>query len=295
MRKMKIVVIMGPTGTGKTELSIALAKKMNAEIINADATQVYKEVNIGVAKINEEQKEGIPHHLIDIVSINEDYTVMNFQKDGRAILDKLISKNKNVIIVGGTGFYIKALLYDYKFTKEEEKKTYDDLSNKELKERVDKIYPENKIHINNRKRLVRFLSHYEVTGEIIKSTEGKDKPLYDFTLIGLTAPREELYKHLDKRVEIMMCDGLCEEVKNLYYDGFTKAQNFIGYKEFTKYYKGEKNIIECMKETKQNTKKYAKRQITWFKNQFENVNWFQVDYKHFNNTIKKVSDFLDTL
>lgn len=292
---MKIVVIMGPTGTGKTELSIALAKKMNAEIINADATQVYKEVNIGVAKINEEQKEGIPHHLIDIVSINEDYTVMDFQKDGRAILDKLISKNKNVIIVGGTGFYIKALLYDYKFTKEEEKKTYDDLSNKELKERVDKIYPENKIHINNRKRLVRFLSHYEVTGEIIKSTEGKDKPLYDFTLIGLTAPREELYKHLDKRVEIMMCDGLCEEVKNLYYDGFTKAQNFIGYKEFTKYYKGEKNIIECMEETKQNTKKYAKRQITWFKNQFENVNWFQVDYKHFNNTIKKVSDFLDTL
>lgn len=292
---MKIVVIMGPTGTGKTELSIALAKKMNAEIINADATQVYKEVNIGVAKITEEQKEGIPHHLLDIVSINDDYTVMDFQKDGRTILDKLISENKNVIIVGGTGFYIKALLYDYKFTPEEEKRTYDELSNEELKKRVDEIYPENQIHLNNRKRLVRFLSHYEVTGKIIKSTEEKDKPLYDFTLIGLTSPREELYKHLDKRVEIMMCDGLCEEVKNLYYDGLIKAQNFIGYKEFTKYYKGERNIIECMEETKKNTRKYAKRQMTWFKNQFENVNWFQVDYKHFNNTIKKVSAFLDTL
>ena len=112
---MKIIVIIGPTGTGKTELSIALAKKMNAEIINADVTQVYKEVNIGVAKITEEQKQGIPHHMMDIVSIKDDYTVMDYQRSARKILDKLISENKNVIIVGGTGFYIKALLYDYLF------------------------------------------------------------------------------------------------------------------------------------------------------------------------------------
>ena len=292
---MKIIVIIGPTGTGKTELSIALAKKMNAEIINADVTQVYKEVNIGVAKITEEQKQGIPHHMMDIVSIKDDYTVMDYQRSARKILDKLISENKNVIIVGGTGFYIKALLYDYKFAPEKEKLNYDEKTNEELKRRVDDIFPQNDIHVNNRKRLERFLSHYDVTGEIIKSTEGKNKALYDFVLIGLTAPREELYNHLNKRVEIMMCDGLCEEVKNLYHAGLTKAENFIGYKEFTKYYKGEQNIIECMEETKKNSRKYAKRQYTWFLNQFEGVNWFQVDYKHFTNTIKKVSTFLDTL
>ena len=292
---MKIVVILGPTGTGKSELSIALAKKMNAEIINADATQVYKEVNIGVAKITEEQKCGIPHHLMDIVSIKDDYTVMDYQRDGRAILDQKIKENKNIIIVGGTGFYIKALLYDYKFTPEEAKRSYDGLTNEELKSRVDEIFPSNDIHVNNRKRLVRFLSHYEETGEIIKSTEGKDKELYDFVLIGLTAPRKELYNHLDKRIEIMMCEGLCEEVKDLYFAGLTKAQNFIGYKEFTKYFKKENNIMECMEEAKKNTRKYAKRQYTWFNNQFKNVNWFEVDYDHFNKTIKKVSDFLDTL
>jgi len=154
---MKIIVILGPTGTGKTRLSISLAKKMNAEIINADATQVYKEVNIGVAKITEEQKQGIPHHMMDIVSIKEDYTVMDYQRSARKILDKLISENKNVIIVGGTGFYIKALLYDYKFAPEKEKLNYDDKTNEELKRRVDEIFPQNDIHVNNRKRLERFL------------------------------------------------------------------------------------------------------------------------------------------
>ncbi|MCI8330866.1 MAG: tRNA (adenosine(37)-N6)-dimethylallyltransferase MiaA [Bacilli bacterium] len=292
---MKIVVILGPTGTGKTELSIALAKKMNAEIINADATQVYKEVNIGVAKITEEQKQGIPHHLMDIVSVKDNYTVMNYQKDGRAILDQKIKENKNIIIVGGTGLYIKALLYNYKFMPEEEKKTYEGITNEELKKRADEIYPQNEIHKNNRKRLERFLSHYDVTGEIIKTTKEKDEALYEFTLIGLTAPREELYNHLNKRVEIMMCEGLCEEVKDLYHKKLTKAENFIGYKEFTQYFKGEKNIMDCMEETKKNSRKYAKRQYTWFKNQFQNVKWFQVDYNHFNKTIKKVSDYLDTL
>lgn len=292
---MKMVVILGPTGVGKSKLSIALAKKMKAEIINADATQVYKEVNIGVAKVTKKEMNGIPHHMMNIVSLNDDYTVMDFQRDGRAIIDKLIKEKKNIIVVGGSGLYLKALLYDYQFSLEEEKLNYDGISNEELKERVDEIYPGNDIHVNNRKRLERFLSHYDVTGEIIKNNQGKDKPVYDFTLIGLSAPREILYENLDKRIDIMMCDGLCEEVKNLIEAGFTKQENFIGYKEFSKYFKGTQNIFECMAEAKQNTKKFAKRQYTWFENQFEDVEWFEVDYEHFNKTIKKVEDYLNSL
>lgn len=292
---MKIVVILGPTGVGKTKLSISLAKKLDAEIINADASQIYKEVNIGTAKITPEEMENIPHHMLNIVSLNENYTVKDYQKDARFILDSLIKKDKNVIIVGGSGLYIKALLYDYKFTEETGNATYDDLSNEELKSRVDEIYKENDIHVNNRKRLTRFLSHYDLTGKIIKNDEGKDKPLYDFTLIGLTTDKEELYSYLDKRVEIMMCDGLIEESRKLYNAGLTKAENIIGYKEFFEYFKGNMELFDAVKEIKKRTRKYAKRQYTWINNQFSNVKWFKINYNNFNETIKKVENYLNSL
>ena len=197
----KIIVVVGPTAVGKTALSISLAKEYNGVIINADATQVYKLANIGTAKITEEEKEDIPHYMIDLVTLNENYTVRDYQKEGREVLDKLIKEDKNIIIVGGSGLYTKALLYDYRFTDETEKKDYSSLTNLELKQKVDSIYKDNNIHINNRKRLERFLSHYETTGEIIRNFEEKDKPLYNFTLIGLTAPREELYEKINKRVD----------------------------------------------------------------------------------------------
>lgn len=292
---MKIVVILGPTGVGKTKLSINLAKKFNAEIINADATQIYKEANVGTAKVTEEEKEGIPHHMLDIASLRDNYTVSDYQRDARLVLDKLISENKNVIIVGGSGLYIKALLYDYDFKKETGKKNYDEYTNEELKTRVDSIYKDNNIHVNNRKRLERFLSHYDLTGEIIKNTEGKDTPLYDFTLIGLTAPRDELYNYINKRVEIMLCDGFIEEARNLHRDNYTKAENLIGYKELFKYFKKEMELRDAVETTKAKTRKYAKRQYTWFKNQFKNVKWFEIDYNNFNETIKKVEDYLISL
>ena len=292
---MSIVVILGPTGVGKTELSIALAKKMNAEIINADATQIYKEVKIGVAKISESEKQGVVHHMMDLVSLNEDYTVKDYQRDARAILDKLIKDNKNVVIVGGPGLYLKALLYDYRFSEESGSVDYSSFSNEELIERVNSIYPENDIHVNNRKRMERFLSHYDLTGEIIRNNEGKDKPLYDFTLIGLRASREELYEHLDKRVEIMMCDGLIEEARGLYMAGYTKSDNFIGYREFNKNFRGEIDVYSAMDEVKASTRKYAKRQYTFFKNQFSDIKWFDVSYDDFDKTIKKVETYLDSL
>lgn len=292
---MKIIVIIGPTGVGKTTLSVELAKKINAEIINADATQVYLEASVGTAKITKEEMKDVPHHMLNVTSLKNLYTVKDYQKDARKILDNLIKKDKNVIIVGGSGLYIKALLYDYKFTEEEENITYDNLSNDELKKKVDEIYKENNIHKNNRKRLERFLSHYETTGEIIKNTEAKDKPLYNFTLIGLTAPRNVLYEKLDKRVEIMICDGLIEESRYLYNNNYTRASNLIGYKEFFNYFEGKIDLVEAVRSTKQRTRKYAKRQYTWIKTQFKNVNWFDIDYDNFESTIKKVEDFLNSL
>lgn len=290
---MKIVVILGPTGVGKTKVSISLAKYLNAEIINADAAQIYKEASIGTAKITEEEKCGIKHHMLDVVSLTEDYSVSDYQKDARKILDELIKENKNVIIVGGSGLYIKALLYDYNFTKETGKINYDEYTNEELKSRVDEIYEDNDIHVNNRKRLERFLSHYDTVGEVIKNTSGKDKPLYDFTLIGLTAPKEELYEHINKRVEIMICDGFIEEARNLYTAGLNKAENLIGYKELFAYFKKEMELSDSVETTKRKTRKYAKRQYTWINNQFDNVKWFNVNYDNIDETIKKIEDFIN--
>lgn len=286
----KIIVIVGPTGTGKTRLSIHLAKKLNAEVINADATQVYMDANIGTAKVTKEEMQDVKHHMIDIVSLNDNYTVKDYQTDARKVLDKLISEGKNVIIVGGSGLYTKALLYNYNFTDEEEIKTYNNLTNEELKEQVDLIYKDNDIHVNNRKRLERFLSHYEVTGEIIKNNEEKDEALYDFTMIGLEADREILYKNLDHRVEEMFINGLINEVKGL--KNYSKTKSLIGYKETIMYLDGELSLDEAKELIKKNTRKYAKRQMTWYRHQFDNINWFKTDYEDFNNTINEVDNFL---
>ena len=286
----KIIVIVGPTGTGKTRLSIELAKKLNAHIINADATQVYKDANIGTAKVSSEEMAHIVHHMINIASLDENYTVKDYQTDARKVLDKLIKEDKNVIIVGGSGLYTKALLYDYSFTEEEDIKTYNNLTNEELKEQVDLIYKDNDIHVNNRKRLERFLSHYEVTGEIIKNNEEKDVPLYDFIMIGLEADREVLYKRLDQRVEEMFINGLINEVKSLRH--FPKTKSLIGYKETIMYLDGELSLDEAKELIKKNTRKYAKRQMTWYRHQFDNINWFHTDYDNFDNTIKEIDKFL---
>lgn len=289
----KIVVVAGPTASGKTALSIHLAKKYNAEVINADAQQVYKDVNIGTAKITKEEMENVKHHLLDFIPLDKNYSVKEYQEDGRNVLNNLINKNKNIVIVGGTGLYIKALLYDYKFSKETSSLDFSNLTNEELKKEVDKIYENNNIHINNRKRLERFLSHYKTTGNIIKNTLEKDKPLYDFTLIYLNPDREELYKKINTRVNKMINEGLLNETENL--KEYSKLNSIIGYKELLEYINGKVSLEEAIENIKSDTRKYAKRQNTFFKNQFDNLNIFKVDYDNFNNTIKKVEDYLSSL
>lgn len=289
----KIIVVAGPTASGKTALSIHLAKKYNAEVINADAQQVYKDVNIGTAKITKEEMENVKHHLLDFIPLDKNYSVKEYQEDGRNVLNNLINKNKNIVIVGGTGLYIKALLYDYKFSKETSSLDFSNLTNEELKKEIDKIYENNNIHINNRKRLERFLSHYKTTGNIIKNTLEKDKPLYDFTLIYLNPDREELYKKINTRVDKMINEGLLNETENL--KEYSKLNSIIGYKELLEYLNGNVSLEEAIENIKSDTRKYAKRQNTFFKNQFDNLNIFKVDYDNFNNTIKKVEDYLSSL
>lgn len=288
----KIFAIVGPTACGKTKVSIELAKYLNAEIINADAVQVYKDVNIGTAKITKEEMEGIPHHLIDYVSLDKKYTIYDYQNDGRNILNKLINENKNIVIVGGSGLYIKSLLYDYNLEPEiVNPNNYDDLTNEELKSLVNKIDSNNDIHINNRKRLLRYLIHYNNTGNIIKNSELKDKPLYDFKMIYLKPDRKELYSIINNRVDTMINSGLVSEAKNLF-DKNINTNSIIGYKELNEYFRGSISLNDAIELIKKNTRHYAKRQLTWINNQFKDKIEVNVNYNNFNSTIKEVLDIV---
>lgn len=292
----KIILIVGPTGTGKTTLSINLAKKYDAVILNADSTQVYTEPLIATAKIKEHEKEGIEHYLFDSVSLNDDYTLYDYQKDGRRLLDRFISENKNVIIVGGSGLYVKALLYNYVLEdKKEINIDFSEYSNEELKNKVLALDPESDIHVNNRQRLEGFLKHYYETGKVIKKTDEINKKLYDFISIGLKSDRETLYKMLDKRVDSMFNDGLLTEAERLYKMNLKNYTNIIGYKELNEYFNGNISLDEAKELIKRNTRRYAKRQFTWFNNQMKDIKWFNVNYDNFYDTIKEVENYLGGL
>ncbi len=287
---MKIVVIIGPTGVGKTKLSISLAKKLNAVIMNADSMQVYRDMNIGTAKIKESEKEGIEHYLFDIVSPKEDYNIYKYQQEGRSLLEKFKKENRNVIIVGGSGLYIKSLLYDYQFGYENINNTYDDLSNKEILEKI-KEKEECNIHVNNRKRLVRELNKLE------NNTNNKsdiNKKLYDFKIIGLTIDRSILYDVVDKRVDEMIKEGLVDEVRKLHRRGIrSKAiKTGIGYKELYKYLDKEISLDDAIKQIKTNTRHFIKRQYTFFNHQMD-VEWINVDLNNFNKTIKEALKIIE--
>ena len=285
----KIIVITGPTGVGKTRLSVKLAKKLNGEIINADSMQVYRGLDIGTAKIKEAEKEMVPHHLFDICDVHDNYTIYNYQKDAREMISKLKRKRKTPILVGGSGLYIKAALYDYKLVNEKFHSEFTELSNEEILNEIKKHY-DTDIHVNNRKRLVRELNKIKNNSTNISNI---NEPIYDIVVIGLTTDRDKLYKIIDKRVDIMIKDGLIKEVKNLYDNNiFTKAiDTGIGYKELYKYFKGEITLDEAIDLIKKNSRNYAKRQYTFFNNQMK-VNWFNVDFDNFDNTINEVYEFI---
>lgn len=290
----KIICIVGPTGVGKTKLSIELAKKLNGEIINADSTQVYKGMDIATAKVTEEEKEGITHHLFDIKDIEENYTVFDYQKDCRLKIKEIQDKCKIPILVGGTGLYIKAALYDYKFEEENTLNEYSEYNDEELYNKLLSIDPNTEIHINNRKRVVRALNYYDNTNTTLSSKEKTDKLLYDVIFIGLTTDRDILYDRINKRVDIMLENGLLEEAKNIYDTNIRSKAVLtpIGYKELFEYFDNKCTLEESIELIKQRSRKYAKRQYTWNNHQIP-VNWFNVDFNNFDNTVKDVIDFIN--
>ena len=281
-----IIVIIGPTGVGKTKLSIGLAKKLNAEIINGDSVAVYKRLNIGSAKPTLEEQQAVPHHLIDIKSPEEEYSVYDYQQDVRKKIAEITGRGKRVIIVGGTGLYIKAALYNYVFTKGTTNNNYDELTNEEILEKIREYDKRITIHPNNRKRLVRTLNKYENKEEI---TTEKDKCLYPVYIVGLTAPRDIVYDRINKRVEKMVEEGLVDEVVSLKdaYQNSRVLSSAIGYKEFIPYLFEDECLEDVIKRIQLDSRHYAKRQYTFFNHQFE-AHWYDVNFDDFNQTIEAI-------
>ena len=285
-----IIVIVGPTGVGKTKLSIELAKKIDAEVINGDSVSIYKKLNIGSAKPSKEEMNGIVHHLIDIRDVNEDYTVYDYQKDCRECIKDIESRDKRVIIVGGTGLYIKAALYDYRFSVENNYSSFDDLTNEEILEKIRNYDEKIDVHVNNRQRLVRLLNKF-INNSLFSND--KDKLLYNIKVIGLTTDRNIIYDRINDRVDKMLEDGLLSEVESLKdeYETSRILNSGIGYKEFKDYLFGDKKLEDVINEIKKDSRHFAKRQYTFFNNQFD-VKWFDVDFLNFNNTINEVYEYI---
>ena len=289
-----IIVIAGPTAVGKTKLSVELAKKINGEIINADSTQVYRGMDIGTAKVTEEEKENISHYLFDIKDIDEDYTVYDYQKDCRECISDILKKGKVPILVGGTGLYIKAALYNYEFKDEDTKYDFSNLSNEEVYNKLKELDPNCDIHINNRKRVERALTYILNNNSSIRNnTKGNDLIYDDVLFIGLTTDRDILYDRINKRVDVMVNQGLIDEAKKIYDSNIrSKAvMTPICYKELFDYFDNKITLDESLDLIRQRSRKYAKRQYTWFNHQIP-IKWFDVDFNNFNNTVDEVYRYI---
>mgnify|MGYP003320500438 CR=1 FL=1 len=280
----KVLAIVGPTAVGKTSFGIECANAFNGEIISGDSIQIYKGLDIGSAKPTKDEQAQAKHHLIDIKEPTDNYSVKEFQDLGREKINSIYKENKLPIIVGGTGLYIKALLYDYVFFEEDEDDNqYEDLTNEEIYNKLQLLDPKalEKIHINNRKRLVRALNVYEKHSKGISEIKDNQehKPIYDCLIIGLTTPREVLYERIDQRIDKMINDGLIDEIKSLLDSGINfdnQCMQAIGYKEFRDYFENNKSLEECIDMVKSNSHHFAKRQYTFFNNQMS-IEWFE-DY-----------------
>lgn len=274
----KVLVIVGPTAVGKTALSIELAQKYQGEIISGDSLQVYRELNIGTAKVTEEEKAGIPHYQIDIREKDETYSVSEFQKEARQWIEDIHQRGKLPIVVGGTGLYIQALLYDYQLggPEEAEDTTIRDKYQQIAEEQGNQVLWDllkvrdslaaDKIHFNNQRKVIRALEVLERTGESIAQPKEEPQKLYDYFLIGLTTDRERLYQRINHRVDLMLENGLIEEANLLKNFPEVQAAQGIGYKEFFPYFNGNASLEEVAEEIKLHSRRYAKRQLTWFRN-----------------------------
>ena len=310
--KEKIVVIVGPTAVGKTSFSIEVAKKFNGEIISGDSMQVYKHLDIGTAKVTPAEVGDIPHHLIDFKEIDQSYTVSDFQEDAGKQIKEISKRNHLPIIAGGTGLYIESLLYPVSHSGEAEpneelraelEQFAKDQGNEVLWQRLKKIDPKaaEKIHPNNVRRVIRAMEVYHETGQLFSSfqSERKNKKSeYDALIIGLNTDRQLLYERINKRVDIMMTDGLLTEAHKLWEELGPELDNQstkgIGYKELFDYFNGETALEEATESIKRNSRRYAKRQLTWFRNRFENVHWYDLVLKPEEevDSLEKIKRFL---
>ena len=287
----EVICIVGPTASGKTGLSIELAKKINAQIISADSMQVYRGLDIATAKVTKEEMQGVKHHLIDIVDPDEKYSVADFKSMCYDKIDEIKNSGNNVIIVGGTGLYINAIVNEMNFDEESFDTKYRDELYKILEEKsadylydmLNKVDPESAklIHKNNTKRVIRALEIYNNTkikkSEHMKNEEeriSKNQNKYSFKVFYIDYERQKLYERINQRVDLMVENGLIDEAKKIYDMNLNKdctCMQAIGYKEFFDYFKGEKTLEECIENLKQETRRYAKRQITWFKNKLNTI------------------------
>ena len=289
----RVIVVVGPTAVGKTKIAIELAKKYNLDVISGDSVAVYKRLDIGSAKPTIEEMDGVKHHLIDVMEPTEQFDVATFQNMARSIIDK----NDISLICGGTGLYIQSVLFNYEFKAQKRNEAFEekfnDLSNEELYALLLKKDPnidKEKLHPNNRKRVLRALEVMDELNESIHSFDKKKEALYDYFIIYLKMNREKLYERINKRVDIMIEDGLIDEVKSLYDDGI--LPHAIGYQELVPYFKGEVSLDTAIEEIKKNTRHLAKRQETWFKNQMDS-HFYDVDIENINNTINQIENDLD--
>jgi len=304
--KPKVLVIAGPTASGKTKISIELAKRLNGEIISADSMQIYKYMNIGTAKPTEGEKEGIPHYLMDFLEPDEKFSVAQYKEMAAKYIEEILSKNKVPIMVGGTGLYINSVTEEINFDTEivENKKIREKLEKISLEQGNEGLYEElkrvdkdaaNRIHLADTKRIIRALEVYKTTGITITEHQKMSKQIdkkYDYKIVGLKIEREKLYERINKRVDLMVKDGLIEEAKEvldmLSLKGHLTSFQAIGYKEFVPYFNGEITLEEALDTIKQESRRYAKRQITWFK-RTNGLEWIDAD----RDVLKVVNEIID--
>jgi tRNA dimethylallyltransferase len=284
---MKVIAIVGPTAVGKTSLSIDLAQRFNGEIISGDSMQVYRGLDIGTAKVTLEEQAGVLHHLIDVRDIDQSYSVADFQQAARKVIQEITDRGKVPIVVGGTGLYIQSLLWDYKLGSEGERtdeslrEKYEAIAEAEGNEALWKLLQAKdplaaeKIHYNNRKKMIRALEVFELTGHSILEPKEQPKELYDSFLIGLNTERTHLYQRINERVDLMVEQGVLEEARQLAKTPEVQAAQGIGYKEFFPYFSGECSLDSAIEEVKLHSRRYAKRQLTWFRNRMS-VHWYDL-------------------
>jgi len=303
--KVKVVSIVGPTAVGKTDISIEIAKRFNAEIISGDSMQVYKDLNIGTAKITEEEMQGIPHHMIDMLNPDKNFTVADFKDHVHYFIDQIHKKDKLPIIVGGSGHYIQSVLFDYQFLENSRDEQYrrhleqiiDTKGINQVYENLIEIDPDQarKIHPNNHRRVIRALEIYKTTGKTMSEhiKEQRKDPLYNMKIIGLDMDRKLLYERINKRVDLMIEAGLIAEVKELYKKGLKDCQSMtgIGYKEFIPYFEGTVSLEAAIETLKRNTRRYAKRQFTFFRNRLP-VDWYKITNTNRKEQYQKIIENL---